>query len=64
MDLPRLEELNEYWASSPPLHLVAKRIAGALGVTFDAPPQPGERAAETNDANLADLLSAIPEVPR
>lgn len=46
------------------MHIVARRIAGTLGVEFAAPPKPGEAAAETNEVNLADLLSAIPEAPR
>lgn len=36
MDLPQLNAMTRYWKDFPPAHLLLRRIAGAVGVKFDA----------------------------
>ena len=62
VDLPRLRALDAYYAKNPPLHVAAMLIARALGVEMTG----GDETPELSDqdAEMAQLLSMIPERPR
>ena len=56
-DIPRVKAMQEYWATFPPAHVA---IAHYLGYGKKTE----EKARPPSDAELAELLAMIPEVPR
>jgi hypothetical protein len=52
MDIPRLEAMNKYWKSYPPVHVM---IAGYLGIKPESAPK------KMSEAEIAELMQQFPQ---
>jgi hypothetical protein len=59
MTLPRLAEMNKYWASFPPVHISAGRIYHAITGTKPTPLSSAAEAEPVKDLNdfISDIMS-------
>lgn len=63
LDIPRLKTLTAYWRTSPPTHIAAAIIAGALGVRFDAAAS-AESSSGAKDDTSAIFDKLFPDGPQ